>query len=147
VETRTESLKSITEIRQIDYKLLYNTYNKVSNFEQWEDVNHASEYLVFPKNIGPRLSFNYFSVSLGELYSILTNKDDRGQKGTLVAIVNTTKADDIILHFSRLPRKDRKNVRKGTLDLAENMAAAVKVLFSNSKFVADRLRFAVLRNM
>lgn len=138
METRTESLKSIAEIRQIDYKLLYHTYRKVSNFEQWEAGEHASEYLVFPKNIGPRLSFDEVSVSRGELYSILTNKEARGRKGTLVAMVNTTKADDIIMHFSRLPRKEREKVQEVTLDLAENMANAVKELFPNAKIVADR---------
>jgi transposase len=138
VETRTESLKSIAEIRQIDYKLLYHTYRKVSKFEQWQARDHASEYLVFPQNMGPRLSFDEVSVSRGELYSILTNKEARGRKGTLVAMVNTTKADDIIMHFSRLPRKEREIVQEVTLDLAENMANAVKELFPNARIVADR---------
>jgi transposase len=143
VETRTESLKSIAEIRQIDYNLLYHTYH----FEQWEADDHACEYLVFPQNMGPRLSFDKVSVSRGVLYSILSKKDARGRKGMLVAIVNTTKADDIIMHFSRLPRKEREIVQEVTLDLAENMAKAVKELFPNAKIVADRLRFAVLHIM
>jgi transposase len=91
----------------------------------YDPGDHACEYLVFPQNMGQRLSFDEVSVSRGELYSILTNKEARGRNGTLVAMVNTTKADDIIMHFSRLPRKEREKVQEVTLDLAENMADVV----------------------
>jgi transposase len=96
-------------------------------------VNHASRYLVFSKNIGTRLSFDEVSVRRGELYSILSNKDARGRKGNLVAMVKTTKGDEIIMHFSRSPCKERVKAQEVTLDLAENMAAVFKVLFPNAK--------------
>jgi len=138
VETRTESLKSIAEIRGIDYQLLYYTYRKISNYEQWEARDHASEYLVFPENTGTHLSLDEVSVSRGELYTVLTNKYAKGRKGTLVAIVGSTRTDDIVMHASSIPSRLRDKVREVTLDLAENMAAAVKELFPKAKIVADR---------
>ena len=109
---------------------------------------HASlQYLVFPENIGTKLSLDEVSVSQGELYTVLSNKGARGRKGTLVAMVGSTKTDEIVKQFSRIPRAQRELVQEVTLDLAENMAAAVKELFPNAKIVADRLRFAVLRIM
>ena len=131
-------MKSIAELRGIDYQLLYYTYRKISNYEQWEARGHASEYLVFPENTGTHLSLDEVSVSRGELYTVLTNKDAKGRKGTLVAIIGSTKTDDIVMHVSRIPSRLREKVREVTLDLAENMAAAVKELFPNAKIVADR---------
>jgi transposase len=138
VETRTESLKSIAELRGIDYRLLYHTYRRVSGYEQWPARHHARDYLVFPRNIGTRLSLDEVSVSRGELYTVLTNKDARGRNGALVGMVGATKADEIVKQFSRIPRAQRERVQEVTLDLAENMAAAVKELFPNAKIVADR---------
>lgn len=36
------------------------------------------------------------ALSKGELYTILTNRDKHGRKGTIVAIVKGTKAEDVI---------------------------------------------------
>jgi len=131
-------LKSIAELRGIVYRLLYHTYRRVSGYEQWSARHHAHEYLVFSENIGTKLSLDEVSVSQGELYTVLSNKGARGRKGTLVAMVGSTKTDEIVKQFSRIPLVQREQVQEVTLDLAENMAAAVKELFPNAKIVADR---------
>ena len=53
-------------------------------------------------------------------------------------MVGSTKTDEIVKQFSRIPLVQREQVQEVTLDLAENMAAAVKELFPNAKIVADR---------
>ena len=40
-------------------------------------------------------------LSKGELYTILTNRDKHGRKGTIVAIVKGTKAEDVINVLSK----------------------------------------------
>ena len=45
----------------------------------------------------------------GELYTILTNRDKHGRKGTIVAIVKGTKAEDVI-NVLRLKTLIRQNV-------------------------------------
>jgi hypothetical protein len=52
--------------------------------------------LLFPENIGRRLSIDENSVSNGEPYTILTNKSAKVRKGIIVAMVAGTKAETII---------------------------------------------------
>lgn len=56
----------------------------------WKDKGqgeHADKWLVFPQNIGPRMSIDETSLSDGELYTIVSNKDAKGKRGALAAIV------------------------------------------------------------
>ena len=48
------------------------------------------------KNTGKYLSLDETSLSNGELYTILTNKNAHGKKGSIIAIVKGTKAMDVI---------------------------------------------------
>jgi hypothetical protein len=50
----------------------------------WNQKSHAKEWLIFPENIGKRLSIDETSLSNGELYTILTNKAAKGKKGDQV---------------------------------------------------------------
>jgi len=52
--------------------------------------------LIYPENIGKRLSIDEVSLSKGELYTYVTNKDSKGKKGTLVASIKGTRSTDII---------------------------------------------------
>ena len=101
----------------------------LSGFEDWEHIHHAEEYLIFPQNIGEFLSIDETSLSDGELYTIVTNKAAHGKKGTLVAIVQGTKSDDIIWALNKIPRNKRSRVKEVTLDMAPNMAVMVKKAF------------------
>ena len=38
-------------------------------------MEHADEWLLFPENIGPRLAIDESSLSNGELYTFVTNRD------------------------------------------------------------------------
>ena len=49
---------------------------------------HADRWLVFPENVGERLSVDETSLSNGELYTVVTNKAAKGRKGAIVAIVS-----------------------------------------------------------
>ena len=122
----------------IDYPRMYREYKRVSGYEDWPARKHASEYLVFPENIGQKLSLDELSVSKGELYTFLTNKAAKGRKGALVGSIGSTKTDDIVAHISRIPQQKRLQVKEVTLDMAENMAGAVRELFPNAKLVIDR---------
>jgi len=41
----------------------------LSDFKTWFSADHAEEWLVFPENIGKRLSIDETSLSNGELYT------------------------------------------------------------------------------
>lgn len=93
---------------------------------------------MYPENIGQSLSIDETSLSDGELYTIVTNKSAKGKKGSIVAIIAGTKAEDIIKVLRRIPEPKRKKVMEVTLDMAPNMEMAVRKSFPWAKRVTDR---------
>lgn len=83
------------------------------------------------------------SLSQGELYTFITNKAGKGKKGSLVACIKGTKSADIITVLERIDLSKRDLVIEVTLDMAKNMEAATKKVFSNASLVTDR--FHVVR--
>jgi transposase len=88
--------------------------------------------------MGPYLSIDETSLSHGELYTVVTNKEARGKKGTIVAILNGTKSETIIPILQQIPEKLRVQVKEITLDLAGNMGLIAKRCFPNATQVIDR---------
>ena len=77
-------------------------------------------------------------MSQGELYTIVTNKKFKGKKGSLVAIVAGTKADQVIEHISKIDYKKRNCVKEITLDMANSMKLNSKRCFPKAVQVTDR---------
>ena len=67
-----------------------------SDYRQWEQLSHAGDWLLFDENLGESLSIDETCLSSGEVYTFLTNKAGKGGRGTLVAVVGGTKAEDVI---------------------------------------------------
>lgn len=97
----------------------------LSDFQNWEQREHAEEYIL----IGYRLCINETALSKGELYTILINRDKRGKKGSIVAVVQGTKAEDIIEILTKIPQELRNQVKEITLDIAGNMQKVAKTCF------------------
>lgn len=93
--------------------------------------------------MGAYLSIDEVSLSKGELYTFLTNKSGKGKKGTLVACIKGTLSKDIIEVLGKISLEKRLKVKEVTLDMAKNMEAAMKKVFTNAKLVTDR--FHVVR--
>lgn len=123
----------------LDGKQLQEQYkDHLSDFHAWSQKGHAEEWLVFKENMGAYLSIDETSLSNGELYTILTNKAGKGRKGTLVAMCRGTAAQDIIATLKRIPFALRNKVKEVTLDMAANMAAAIRHCFPSARRVVDR---------
>jgi transposase len=88
--------------------------------------------------MGTRLSIDETSLSNGELYTIVTNKDARGKKGALVAIIKGTKASAVSEILMKIPMKERVRVEIITLDMSHAMDWIVRECFPNAKKVNDR---------
>ncbi|MFA5668003.1 MAG: transposase [Balneolaceae bacterium] len=99
--------------------------------------------MLYPANIGAYLSIDEVSLSNGELYTFVTNKAGKGEKGSLVASIKGTRSQDIIATLERLPVELRGKVREVTLDMAKNIESAVSIVFSKASLVTDR--FHVVR--
>ena len=118
----------------------------ISNYEEWEQRYHATEYVLFKENIGEYLSMDETALSQGELYTIVTNKSAHGGKGTLVAMMHGTKSEDIIYYLSKLPRHKRLKVKEITIDLSPSMRLIAKRAFPNATIVSDRFHVQKLMN-
>jgi transposase len=116
----------------------------VSGFKEWKQYSHAEDYLLYPDNITDYISIDEVSLSKGELYTIVTNKNTKSQnKKSVIAIINGTEAKTIQEVLEKIPLEKRNKVKEITMDMAPNMALAARNSFKNSKQVIDR--FHVVR--
>lgn len=123
----------------MDGKQLQTQYKEhLSDYQDWDQKGHAHEYILYSKNIGYRLCIDETALSKGELYTILINKDKRGRKGSIVAVIKGTKAEDIIAVLMQLSQEQRNQVKEITLDMAGSMQKIAKVCFPRAMQVIDR---------
>ena len=88
--------------------------------------------------MGTHLSIDEVALSQGELYTILTNKKFKGKKGSLVAIIAGTKADQVIEYICKIDYKKKCCVKEITLDMANSMKLISKRCFPKAIQVTDR---------
>ena len=112
--------------------------NHLSDFKDWDQLAHAKDWLLFQKNIGKRLSIDEVALSQGELYTIVTNKQAKGRAGSIVAIVEGTRADKVIKCLLQMPSHIRRKVKEITLDMAPTMKLIAKTCFVKATQVIDR---------
>ncbi len=119
------------------YQLGQQYKEHLSNFREWEQLNDG-EALVYPENFGSRMSIDEIALSKGELYTIITNKDAKGKKGCLAAIIKGTKCEIVSKALDKVPIEKRMQVAEITLDLANNMDWICRTNFPNAIITADR---------
>lgn len=111
----------------------------MSDFTDWDQLEHAEDHLVFPDNIGEYLTIDETSLSQGELYTVVTNKAANGNKGCLVAIIKGTDSKRVKSILRRkIPFEKRRTVKEVTLDMAACMEQIVKNTFTQATLVTDR---------
>lgn len=130
---------TLEEFYHIDGHTFEKQYKEVlSGFRQWEQLEHADEWLLFPDNIGPCLAIDESSLSNGELYTFVTNREARTREQSLVAVVAGTKAEDVIAVLQRIDEERRNAVEEVTLDLSDSMRKIVRTAFPKASRVIDR---------
>ena len=94
--------------------------------------------LVFPENFGPNMALDEVMLLNHEYYTILTNKEAKGKKGCIAAIIKGTKAEVVSKGLGKVPITDRMKVKEISLDLAPNMDWIARTNFMNAVLVGDR---------
>lgn len=131
--------KSVAEHYGMDGERLERQYKEhLSGYRDWEQLGHAEEWLLFPENMGERLSIDETAPSQGELNTIVSNKEAHNGKGAIVAIVRGTRSEDVIAVLEKIPKRVRDKVCEITLDMANNMRKIARTCFRNAKVVIDR---------
>lgn len=111
---------------------------KISNYRNWEQLEHAQEYMLFPDNFGDDMSLDETCLSNGEVYTILTNKAAHGGKGTLAAMVRGVASDTVSGILTKVPREIRRKIKTVTTDLSSAMMLTVRTVFPKATLVNDR---------
>lgn len=130
---------TLEEFYHIDGHTFEKQYKEVlSGFRGWDQLDHADEWLLFPDNIGPRLAIDESSLSNGELYTFVTNRDACTRECSLVAVVAGTKSEDVIAVLQRIDEERRYAVEEVTLDLSDSMRKIIRSVFPKANRVIDR---------
>ena len=110
----------------------------MSDYQDWKQLIHSEKWLLFPENIGKRISIDEVALSQGELYTVITNKSAKGRKGAIIAIIEGTRSEIVIEHLLKIPYNIRKQVEEITLDMAGSMKAIATKCFTKAVQVVDR---------
>lgn len=145
METSPVTCRTLEEFYHIDGHTFEKQYKEsLSGYREWEQLEHADEWLLFADNIGPRLAIDETSLSNGELYTFVTNRDARTRERSLVAVVAGTKSEDIIAVLLRIDGDKRNEVEEVTLDLSDSMRKIVRTAFPKASRVIDRFHIQKL---
>ena len=84
------------------------------------------------------MSIDETSMSNGEVYTILSNKDAHCRDGAIAAIVYGTKVDEVYNALKLIPEDIRQRVEEVTLDLSSSMRLICSLAFPQAVKVIDR---------
>ena len=88
--------------------------------------------------MGSYIGIDEVALSRGELYTVLINKEAKGKKGSIIAIIQGTDSHTVCNVLLKMPRRRRFQAREITLDMAPNMELIAKTCFPVAKRVIDR---------
>lgn len=145
METSPVTCRTLEEFYHIDGHTFEKQYKEtLSGFRLWDQLEHADKWLLFPENIGPRLAIDESSLSNGELYTFVTNREARTREQSLIAVVAGTKSEDVTAVLQRIGDRQRDAVEEVTLDLSDSMRKIVRTAFPKAKRVIDRFHIQKL---
>ena len=145
METSPVTCHTLEEFYHIDGHTFEKQYKEtLSGFRDWEQLCHAEKWILFPANIGPHLAIDESSLSNGELYTFVTNRDRHTRAESLVAAVAGTKSEDVIQVLKHIGEKAREAVEEVTLDLSDSMRRIVTIAFPKARRVIDRFHIQKL---
>ncbi len=145
METFPVTCRTLEEYYHVNGHTFEKQYKEIlSGFREWDQLEHADEWLLFHENIGPRLAIDETSLSNGELYTFVTNRDANTRDRSLVAVVAGTKSEDVIDVLNRIDEELRHTVTEVTLDLSDSMRKIVRTVFPKADRVIDRFHIQKL---
>jgi transposase len=146
VDTRCDTMKNIASYFAVNGDKLQKHYkHRVSGYHQWDQLSHAEDYIVFPENITSHISIDEVSLSKGELYTVVTNKNTKARnRKSIIAVINGTESKVIQQVLEKIPIEKRNQVKEITMDMAPNMSLAARNSFLKSTTVIDRFHVVKL---
>ena len=143
IDNQATDIKSIARSNKVSAQKLRRIYKeKLSEFEPYLKIhseNFQKESFVFPENIGENMAIDETGLFGGKLYRILYNKDKKGKKGSLAAIIKGTKAEKVSEAIrAETPITTLMNIKEITLDLSNSMDWITRDIAPNARKTYDR---------
>ncbi len=133
--------RSLERYFKVDGRNLERCYKEhLSGFREWEQLEHASDWMLLPWNMGKHLSIDE-SMHGKDLFTFLSNKDGHGKYGTLIAAVRGTKSEDVVKQLMQIPQELREVVKEVTMDFSDSMETIVRQCFPNATIVHRLLSY------
>ncbi len=133
------SCHQLARMYHMDGRQLQQQYkHHISDYKDWDQREHATEWMLFEQNMGTHISIDETALSNDELYTVVTNKSAKGRKGAIIAMIKSTQADKVIEVLQRINKRSRQRVQEVTLDMAAGMHLIVKRCFPYAHRVVDR---------
>ena len=110
----------------------------LSNFFTWDQLHHAEDYVLFKRNISSHISIDETCLSRGEVYTIVSSKSAHGGRGSLIAMIKGTAAEQVVPVLQKISYGKRSQVKEITLDLSPSMKLIAKLCFPAAVQVSDR---------
>lgn len=152
IESEALPIKTIGRLYGVNGDTLAKLYKyKLSGFTSWEGFRQSRKgkiaYVAFPENCGQHLSIDETSLTKGTVFTLVTNKAGKGQKGTLVALINSVKSKEVIEVLEEaIPEYRRKRVKEVTTDLSSAMMDIAHMSFPYATLTNDRFHVQQLVN-
>jgi transposase len=105
------------------------TKKPFDSFKDWTHKDRAYVRLLYLKLIGENLSSDEPILFNSDLYTIFTNKDGHGKKGSIIAILKDTITIDLIPILHKIPLGKQNLVEEVTPDMAESTNLSAKKCF------------------
>ena len=145
METSPMTCRTLEDFYHIDGHTFEKQYKEMlSGYRDWGQLEHVDRWLLFTDNIGPHLAIDESSLSDGELYTFVTNRDACTREHSLVAVVAGTKSEDVIAVLQKIDEDKRHAVEEVTLDLSDSMRKIIRTAFPKASRVIDRFHIQKL---
>ncbi|MGL5562188.1 MAG: ISAon1 family transposase [Tannerellaceae bacterium] len=145
METKPTTSRSLENYYHINGDTFEKQYKEqLSGYREWSELSHADEWLVFPQNIGESICIDETSISDGELYTIITNRASRGRSGSIIAIIQGVRSEDIIQTLRLIPLTQREQVKEITMDFSNSMSLIARRCFPKAIRTIDRFHMQKL---
>lgn len=114
----------------------------MSDFYEFEEENEEKlkeEVFLFPQNFGKQMAIDETGLVNGELYTFVINKEAKGRKGTIAAMIKGTKSSVISKAIiDQVPFDTLLDIKEITMDLANNMEWIAYQIAPQSRKTYDR---------
>lgn len=143
IDNNAEAISSIARHYRTEPAKLRRAYKEnLSGYYEYKKKHYEmfeKEAFVFPENLSENMGIDETGLMDGELYTILYNKDKKGKKGSLAAIIKGTKASTVVEAIEEHTRvTSRYSIKEISLDLSLGMDWIAREIAPNAIKTYDR---------